>query len=120
VKSRKPQNDRRTGRRSGLSAAKLDVLIAEALVDAYSDSEQRTAFYTIMEDSLALPFTTQVLGVEVVVERLALTADEQIVAICRHGRTRQRVPILDLPLPNALPQGAEWIEAYRRWANAAM
>jgi hypothetical protein len=120
VKSRKPQNDRRTGRRSGLSAAKLDVLIAEALVDAYSDSEQRTAFYTIMEDSLALPFTTQVLGMEVVVERLDLTADEQIVAICRHGRTRQRVPILDLPLPNALPQGAEWIEAYRRWANAAM
>jgi len=88
-------------------------------VDAYSDSEQRTAFYTVMEDSLALPFTTQVLGMEMVVERLDLTADEQIVAVCRHGRTRQRVPILYLPLPNALTQGAEWIEAYRRWAESA-
>ena len=119
MKSRMPHNDRRTGRRSRLSAAKLDVLIAEALVDAYSDSEQRTAFYAVMEDSLTLPFTTQVLGMEVVVERLDLTADEQIVAVCRHGRARQRIPILDLPLPNPPPQGTEWIEAYRRWADSA-
>ena len=115
-----PQNDRRTGRRSGVSAAKLDTLIEEALVDAYSDSEQRTAFFTAIEDALALPFTTQVLGMEMVVERLDLTADEQIVAVCRYGRARQRIPILDLPLPDPPPQGTEWIEAYRRWANAAM
>ena len=111
---------RRAWKGSKPSAAGLDALIAEALVDAYGDSEQRTAFYTVLEDSLALPFTTQPLGVEVIVERLDLTPDEQIVAVCRHGRTRQRIPILDLPLPDALPQGAEWLEAYRRWANAAM
>jgi hypothetical protein len=115
-----PQKDRRAGKQSRLSAAKLDTLIAEALVDAYGDSEERTAFYTVLEDSLALPFTTQVLGVEVTVERLNLTTDEQIVAICRHGRTRQRIPILDLPLPDPPPQGAEWIAAYRRWAVGAM
>ena len=114
------RRDRRAGKKSKPSAARLDVLIAEVLVDAYGDSEERTAFYTVLEDSLALPFTTQVLGVEVLVERLALTADDQIVAVCRHGRTRQRIPLLELPLPNALPQGAEWIEAFRRWANAAM
>lgn len=111
---------RRAWKGSKPSAAGLDALIAEALVDVYGDSEQRTAFYTVLEDSLALPFTTQVLGMEVIVERLDLTPDEQIVAVCRHGRTRQRIPILDLPLPDALPQGAEWLEAYRRWANAAM
>lgn len=115
-----PQHDRRKRRRSGLSVAKLDTLIEEALVDAYGDSEQRTAFFTVIEDALALPFTTQVLGVDVTVERLDLTADEQIVAVCRHGRVRQRIPILDLPLPDPPPQGTEWIEAYRRWANAAM
>jgi hypothetical protein len=102
-----------------VSATKLDTLIAEALVDAYGDSEQCTAFFTAMEDALALPFTTQILGMEVVVERLELMADEQIVAVCRHGRARQRIPILDLPLPDPPPQGTEWIEAYRRWANAA-
>jgi hypothetical protein len=114
-----PPKNRRAGGKTGLSAAKLDALIEEALVDAYGDSEQRTAFFTVLEESLALPFTTQVLGVEVTVERLDLTADEQIVAVCRHGRVRQRIPILDLPLPDPPPHGAEWIAAYRRWAAGA-
>ena len=92
MRSDMPRRGRRVGKRSKLSAARLDALIAEALVDAYGDSEERTAFYTVLEGSLALPFTTKVLGVEVLVERLDLTADEQIVAVCRHGRTRQRIP----------------------------
>ncbi len=85
-------------------------------MDAYGESEQRVAFFTVLEDSLALPFTTQVLGTEVTVERLDLTADEQIVAVCRRGRVRQRIPILDLPLPTPPPRGTDWIAAYRRWA----
>jgi len=44
-----------------------------------------------------------------------LDRHDQIVAICRRGRERQSIPILDLPLPAPLPAGAEWIEAYRRW-----
>jgi hypothetical protein len=113
------QRNRRAEGRVRISTAKLDALIAEALVDAYGDSEQRVDFFTVLEDSLALPFTTQVLGVEVTVERLDLTADEQIVAVCRHGRERQRIPILGLPLPSAPPQGADWLAAYRRWAAGA-
>ena len=31
----------------------------------------------------------------------------------------QRIPILDLPLPTPPPEGAQWIEAYRRWAKGA-
>jgi len=108
---------KKTRNRARPSAAILDALIAEALVDAYGDSEQRTAFYTILEESLAMPFTTEVLGVEVNVERLDLTADEQIVAVCRCDRIRQRIPILDLPLPDPPPQGTEWIQAYRRWVG---
>jgi hypothetical protein len=118
--SRKGRRARRAGKGSKPSTARLDALIAEALVDAYGDSEQRTALFTMLEDSFALPFITQVLGMEVTVERLDLTAEEQIVAICRQGRTRQRIPILDLPLPDPPPQGAEWIAAYRRWTNAGM
>jgi hypothetical protein len=112
-----PRQCRKTGKRARSSAATLDALIAEALVDAYGESEQRTAFYTVLEDSLAVPFKTEVLGVEVTVERLDLTADEQIVAVCRCGRIRQRIPILDLPLPDPSPQGAQWIQAYRRWVD---
>ena len=32
---------------------------------------------------------------------------------------RQSLPIIDLPLPTPLPDGAEWIEAYRRIAVGA-
>lgn len=100
-----------------LSAAKLSELIEDALVDAYGESEQRVAFYTVIEENLALPFVTRILGVDVTVERIELTKSEEIVAICRRGRTRQAIPILELPLPKRAPGGAEWIEAYRRWSR---
>jgi len=72
-----------------VAAAKLDRLIAEALVDAYGEEEQRTAFYTMLEEHLAMPFKTEVLGVEVTVRRIDLTDDDQIVAVCTRGRLRQ-------------------------------
>ncbi|MGH8633986.1 MAG: hypothetical protein ACRET7_07630 [Burkholderiales bacterium] len=100
-----------------LSAAKLKRLIAEATVDAYGESEQRVAFFTMIEENFALPFVTRILGVDVTVDRIELTRSEDIVAICRRGRTRQAIPILELPLPRPAPRGAEWIEAYRRWAK---
>jgi len=103
-----------------LAAAKLDRLIEEALVDAYGEEEQRTAFYTMLEDHLAMPFKTEVLGVEVTVQRVDLTNDEQIVAVCTRGRLRQAIPILALPLPDPPPPGADWIQAYRRWVRGAM
>lgn len=100
------------------SKAKLTGLIQEAIVDAYTESEQRASFYTLLDEQLDTPFDTEILGVSVTVERVDMTRDEQIVAICRHGRSRQRIPVLELPLPGPRPAGAEWIEAYRSWVNA--
>jgi hypothetical protein len=97
------------------SPAQLNRLIAEAIVDAYNDSEQVGGFYTMMEEFLAFPFTTEVLGVAVTVVGVDLTGDDRIVALCRRGKARQRIPVLDLPLPQPPPKGAEWIHAYRRW-----
>ena len=39
----------------------------------------------MMENDLALPFATLVLGVEVTVERIDLTEADEIVAICARG-----------------------------------
>ena len=103
-----------------LAAAKLDLLVEEALVDAYGEEEQRTAFYTMLEEHLAMPFKTEVVGVEVTVQRVDLTDDDQIVAVCTSGKLGQAIPILALPLPDPPPPGAEWIQAYRRWARGAM
>jgi hypothetical protein len=104
-------------RRAGPSNAELDEMIEEAIVDAYGESEQTVGFYTMLEDNLATPFKTEMLGVEVTVERIDMTDDEQIVAVCSRGKSRQRVPILDLPLPSPPPDGAAWITAFRRWAR---
>lgn len=74
-----------------LSRAKLQKLIEDATVDTYNDSEQRGGFLTMIQENLQLPFKTYGLGIEVLVERVDMTASEQIVAVCRNGRTRQRI-----------------------------
>jgi hypothetical protein len=113
----RPVTSKKRSQRKELPAAKLDELIAEATVDAYDESEQTTGFYTMLEEHLAVPFKTEVLGVEVTVERIDMTEDEQIVAVCARDKSRQRIPIADLPLPEPPPKGSEWIDAYRRWAR---
>jgi hypothetical protein len=99
-----------------LSQAELDELVQEAVVDAYGEDEQLAGFYTMIEENLALPFTTMVLGVEVTVEGIDLT-DCGIAAICVRGMHRQLIAILDLPLPAPSPPGSEWIRAYGHWAG---
>ena len=110
----------RTTRRKGwraphISKARLAEMIEEAIVDAYGESEQVTGWFTMIDENLEVPFETTVLGILVTVERVDLSRSEQIVAICRRARERQVLPILDVPLPTPPPEGAEWIEAYRRW-----
>jgi len=112
-KTRRPGKGGR--RRWPPSKRRLEKLIGEATVDAHDESEARSGFFTLIEENLALPFDTEVLGVEVTVERVAMNTAEEIVAICRRDRKRQAIPILDLPLPKPLPRGMEWIEAYRYW-----
>jgi hypothetical protein len=103
-----------------LSKARLNELIEEALVDAYGESEQATGFYTMLENDLRLPFETQILGVTASVEGIDITEDDQLVAVCRSGKTRQRISLSELPLPSPLPEGAEWILAYRYWRTGRL
>jgi hypothetical protein len=89
----------------------------EAAVDCYNESEQATGWFTVIEEHLKLPFETQLLGVPVSVQGVDINQNDEIVAICRRGKYRQTIPILDLPLPSPPPAGAEWIEAYRWWVG---
>ncbi|MFN7973874.1 MAG: hypothetical protein U0166_16250 [Acidobacteriota bacterium] len=101
--------------RPTLSSARLRALLDEALVDSYGDSEQAMALFTMMEEHLAVPFTTRILGVDAEVVGVGMTDEEEIVGLCRRGRERARISILDLSLPKPPPDGWEWIEAYRTW-----
>jgi len=96
--------------------ATLEAMIEEATVDAYGDDEQLTGLFTMLEEHLTVPFTTSVLGVEVTVRKVELTADT-IVAVCARGHHRQKIDLLDLPLPTPPPNGNVWIDAYRHWAG---
>lgn len=99
------------------SDADLDALIEDATVDAYTDDEQLTGLHAALDEHLALPFTTEVLGVMVTVDHIDLADDGRIVAVCERGGARQPIGILDLPLPDPAPEGGQWIAAYRRWTR---
>ena len=100
-----------------VSKARLEKLIAEAVVDAYTEQEQAVGFLTVIQDHLVLPFSVNILGVEAVVEKVDMTRDGRIVAVCRREIVRQRIGILDLALPTPTPAGAEWIAAYLHWSR---
>ena len=72
--------------------------------------------FNMIEENLATPFETSILGVSVVVKSVE-ERDDRIVATCARGSDRQAVSLLDLPVPSPPPPGAEWIEAYRHWSR---
>lgn len=98
--------------------ARLDEMVREATVDCHNEAEEATGLFTMIADHLEVPFETTVLGVPVTVASVDVSDDDRIVAIFR-GRTRQAIPILDLPLPVPVPKGAEWVDAYRHWLGQA-
>lgn len=74
-------------------------------------------FLASIEDALALPFETGVLGATVQVTAVEENEAEDLVAVCRRGKHTQRIPLANLPLPSPPPAGAEWIVAWRHWHN---
>ena len=104
---------RRTGPAS--SKRRLHELIEQATMDCYDEMEAHVGFLTMIQDNVAVPFTTTMLGVEVQITGIDMKHEPYIVAICRRGSEGQRIPLVDLPLPSPPPSGSEWIEAYRTW-----
>lgn len=101
------------------TSARLDEMIEEATVDTYDEEEQAAGFFTKIEENLAKPFATQILGVEASVIAVEMDLDNNIKAVCEREGHQQRIALVDLPLPTPPPAGAEWIAAYRRWAEGS-
>jgi Calcium binding len=98
------------------SKAELSAMVEEATIDAYDEEEQLMGFANLIEENVAVPFDTTILGVKVTVTRIG-QGPGGIVAHCTRGKHRQAISLLDLPLPEPPPAGAEWIAAYRHWAR---
>ncbi len=101
----------------GPSREQLEQLIEEATVDCSNESEECTGLFEMIHEHLEIPFVTTVLGVAVTVTAVDITGDDQILAVCRRGRDLLRIALLELPMPNPRPTGAEWVDAYRHWAR---
>src|SRR5947207_11060269 len=86
-----------------LSARKLDKMIEEATVDCYDELEQASGFYTMIEDHLAVPFATQVLGVEVSVVGVEMDDNGSLKAVCQRNGKRQLIGLIGLELPKPPP-----------------
>jgi hypothetical protein len=59
----------------------------------------------MLDENLALPFETKVLGVSAVVVRVDLTAADEIVAVCRSGATPSGDPDTRAAASHASAQG---------------
>lgn len=94
----------------------LDALVDDATVDCHDEGEQLMGLANSIEEHVAVPFDTIVLGVPVTVTAIEAGARD-LVAICRRGSHRQRISLFDLPLPDPAPAGEEWIAAYKHWAR---
>ncbi|MGH2695742.1 MAG: hypothetical protein ACRDIW_01990 [Actinomycetota bacterium] len=106
-----------TAARRAQSRSRFDALIEEATTDCKDEEEAISGFLTMMADNLAVSFQTEVLGVEVTVQDVGLNGAGEIVATCSRGNHRQRIQVVDLPLPAEAPEGADGIEAYRLWRS---
>ena len=95
----------------------LSGLIADATADSFDRAEEAAAFFAKLEENLELPFTTSIAGSQVTVHRLELRGEDEIVAVFTAGTEQHTRGILEIPLPDLPPRGAEWVEAYRCWIS---
>jgi hypothetical protein len=112
-------NEQNMGESTVVTSARLDELIEEATTDCYDEEEQVTGLFTMIDDNLALPFATRILGVEASVIAIVMDDYGRLKAVCERGGEQQSIDLLDLPLPSPPPSGAEWIAAYRRWTEGS-
>jgi hypothetical protein len=101
-----------------ISQKQLDAMVEEATVDCYNNvDDERMGFFSCIEENLELPFESEVLGLKVTVKAVEMNSAGEFLAICSAGKHKQKLPLLELPLPEPPPKGHEWILAYRHWSG---
>jgi hypothetical protein len=105
----------RSERSGTLRDERFREIVEEATVDAYGEEEEAGGWLTMIDENVGFPFDVEILGVNVAVVGVDITDACELVALCRRGKSRLKVSLLELPLPSPPPEGAEWIEAFQRW-----
>jgi hypothetical protein len=99
---------------------RIEKLIEEACVDAYTESEQEGGFLVGLEENLVCPSRARVIGEEVDVVGFDMDRSGRgIVAKVRRGGRTYTVNVTALEWGKKPPPGAEWIDAYIRWGGGS-
>ena len=100
--------------KAGKDRERLRALVEEATVDCYDEHEQLLGLANMIEENVACPFRARVIGEEVTVPGFDFTG-QSVFALCERKTKTYRVEVSSLELPEPLPEGFEWIEAYLAW-----
>ena len=84
-----------------IPAGKLELMINAATIDCENESEQQTGWFTMIEQNLAVPFETTILGVPVTVAGIDI--DERSVTGGRFGDEGPPEPLAVVGLRPAEP-----------------
>jgi Calcium binding len=106
---------KKTKRSGTLSDEIFRGLVEDATVDAYGEEAEANGWLAMIDDNVGFPFDVELLGTNVTVVGVDMTDAYELVAICRRGKSRLKVSLLELPLPSPPPKGVEWVEAFQRW-----
>jgi hypothetical protein len=92
--------------------AKLERLIADAVLDAYNPAEQATGFYTMISENVEFPVAAKAVGEHVEVTGVDLDEyGEDLVALCRRKGRTYKVQLTEVEFPSPF-SGKDWIAAY--------
>ena len=93
----------------------MSELVEEATMDAYGGAEEAGGWLAVIDDHVGFPFDVELLGVNITVVGVDMTDACELVALCRRGKDRLKVSLLELPQPSPPRKGVEWIAAFQRW-----
>ena len=87
-----------------LSQTRFRELVEDATVDTWGESEQAVGWMTMIEENVGFPFESELLGVDVKVVGVDVTDANELVAVCRRGKNRLKIPLVDLSMPSPPPE----------------
>ena len=88
-----------------------------ALVDAYGDDEQATAWLTCIEEMFGRFDRVKVLGQEVALEGFDLADGVTVIAVCRQGKRKAQVALESVEFPGLTPIEARWLKAWKQFSR---
>ena len=86
-----------------------------ALTDAYGSDEQAVAWLTCIEVMFSRFKHVKVMGNEVELVGFDLS-NEDVVAVCRHGKRKARVTLDSVEFPELTAVEARWLQAWKRFS----